>query len=413
MNLLAIISNFRIQDGLDILFLTVVAYHLFIWFEGTKALKALVGLLVLGAVFTVAKTWGLFLTIWVFQFLWQILIILIVVLFQSEIRQVLEKVNPLQRLRLRRLSETVQWVSEFAKGIFALAKEKTGALVIIERADKAKEYMTEGQRLEANPTPEILKSIFQKDSPLHDGAILLKEAQIAEEACYLPLSPAEGLPKKWGTRHRAALGLSERCDAWVVVVSEERGEVSLARDGQIILVETPQHLYQMILETLAPVTPAHKGWQEKTRFLLLHQWRTKLIIFGVVGFLWLILAGQQDFEVKLQIPIEVTNLPKQLQIVEPRNIHVQITVRGLRKDASTIEKENVVAKMDLSHVYPGKMALPVTRNLIQLPDDRVQLVNIEPSEVAFVFEKKPETQTLPNELEETKGKFSDGITRKP
>jgi len=223
MNLLAIISNFRIEDGLDILFLTVLAYHLFIWFQGTKAFKVLVGLLVLGAVFTVAKTWGLFLTTWVFQFLWQILVILIVVLFQSEIRQVLEKVNPLQRLRLKRFSEPGEWASEFVKGIFALAKEKTGVLVIIERADKVKEYMTEGQGLEANPTPEILKSIFQKDSPLHDGAILLKEGQITEVACYLPLSPAEGLPKEWGTRHRAALGLSERCNAWVVVVSEERG----------------------------------------------------------------------------------------------------------------------------------------------------------------------------------------------
>jgi len=410
MNLLAIISNFQIQDGIDILFLTIVAYHLFIWFQGTKALKALVGLLVLGAVFTVAKTWGLFLTTWVFQFMWQILVILIVVLFQSEIRQVLEKVNPLQRFRLRTLSEPEQWVSEFTKGIFALAKEKTGALIVIERGDKVKEYITDGQGLEANPTPEILKSIFQKDSPLHDGAILLRAGRIAEVACYLPLSSAEGLPKKWGTRHRAALGLSERCDACVVVVSEERGEVSLARGGQVFLLETAQHLNRIMEEALAPVSPTRTGWKERTRFLLIHQWRTKLIIFGIVGFLWLILAGQQNFEVKLQIPIEVKNLPKPLEIVEPLNANVQITVQGLRKDASTIEKGNVVAEMNLSHVYPGKIAIPVTRNLIRLPDDRVRLVNIEPPEIVFVFERKAETP--PEQRREATDKPS-GITVKP
>jgi len=95
MNLFAIISDLRFQDILDILFLTFVAYYLFAWFQGTKAFKALVGLLVLGIVFTIAKTWGLFLTTWVFQFLWQILVILIVVLFQSEIRQVLEREDPI------------------------------------------------------------------------------------------------------------------------------------------------------------------------------------------------------------------------------------------------------------------------------------------------------------------------------
>jgi len=165
MNILAIIANFKFQDLLDILFLTVVAYHLFIWFQGTKAFKALIGLLILGAVFTIARAGGLFLTTWVFQFLWQILVILLVVLFQSEIRQVLEKVNPLQRFGFRRRKKSEEWIVEFAKGVFALAGKKTGALIIIERAERVREYMTEGQKLESAPTPEVLKSIFQKESP--------------------------------------------------------------------------------------------------------------------------------------------------------------------------------------------------------------------------------------------------------
>jgi diadenylate cyclase len=388
MNLFAIIANLRFQDILDVLFLTFVAYYLFAWFQGTKAFKAIVGLLVLGVVFTIAKTWGLFLTTWVFQFLWQILVILIVVLFQSEIRQVLERVNPLQRFGLRRQEEAGEWATEFAKGIFALAEKQIGALVIVERGEKVQEHITGGQYLEADPTPEILESIFQKGSPLHDGAILIKEGRIVDVACYLPLSSDEGLPKEWGTRHRAALGLSERCDAWVVVVSEERGNVSLARGGGMHAVETPRDLYQMMRDALAPIRPVQEGWKEKTRFYLFHRWRTKLIIFCLVSFVWLILAGQQNFEVKLRIPIEGRNLPEQLEIVQPQHADIQITVRGLRKDASTLTREKVVATLDMSHVYPGKRSFPITRNLIQLPDDRLQMVDIEPQEVVFTFQQK-------------------------
>ena len=392
MNILAIIANFKFQDLLDILFLTVVAYHLFIWFQGTKAFKALIGLLILGAVFTIARAWGLFLTTWVFQFLWQILVILLVVLFQSEIRQVLEKVNPLQKFGFRRRKKSEEWVVEFAKGVFALAGEKTGALIIIERTERVQEYMTEGQKLEAAPTPEVLKSIFQKESPLHDGAILIRQGEITEVACYLPLTPAEGLPKEWGTRHRAAIGLSERCDAWVVVVSEERGEVSMAREGQMIHVESPERFYQLIQEALAASGPWDKTWKERILYFLLNRWRTKLVTLFLVSFLWLILAGQQDFEVTLRVPLRTKGLPSHVRILEPLNSNIQVTLRGFRRDASILDKENVIAEIDLSRAQPGKMDFAITRNEIGLPDDRVQLVHIDPSRIVFTFKKVQELQ---------------------
>ena len=392
MNILAIIANFKFQDLLDILFLTVVAYHLFIWFQGTKAFKALIGLLILGAVFTIAKAGGLFLTTWVFQFLWQILVILLVVLFQSEIRQVLEKVNPLQRFGFRRQKKSEEWIVEFAKGVFSLAEQKTGALIIIERAERVREHMTEGQKLESPPTPEVLKSIFQKESPLHDGAILIRQGEITEVACYLPLTPAEGLPKEWGTRHRAAIGLSERCDAWVVVISEERGEVSMAREGQMIHVENPQMFYQLIQEALAASGPGDKTWKESIRFLLLSRWRTKLVTLCLVSLFWLILAGQQDFEVKLRIPLSFKGLPSQMEILEPINSNIQVTLRGLRRDASILDKENVIAEVDLSRAQPGKMDFAITRDEIRLPDNRVKLVDVDPSRIVFVFKQVQEHQ---------------------
>jgi len=252
--------------------------------------------------------------------------------------------------------------------------------------------MTEGQRLESAPTPEILKSIFQKESPLHDGAILISQGEITEVACYLPLTPAEGLPKEWGTRHRAAIGLSERCDAWVVVVSEERGEVSMAREGQMIHVESPERFHQLIQEALVPSGPGDKTWKERIRHFMINRWRTKLVTLCLVSFLWLILAGQQDYEVTLRVPLRIKGLPSNVKILEPLNANIQVTLRGLRRDASILDKENVVAEVDLSRAQPGKMDFAITRDEIQLPDDRVKLVDVDPSRVVFVFKEVQEHQ---------------------
>jgi uncharacterized protein (TIGR00159 family) len=385
MQFYSIIANLRFQDILDIVFLTIVSYHLYLWFRGTKAYRALIGLLVLGIIFTVARTWGLFLTTWVFQVFWQVLVILLIILFQSEIRQVLERVNPLQAMGLRKASTPEKWIPGFTQGIFELAKRKIGALIIIERQDGVREFITEGQSLEGEPIPEVLMSIFQKESPLHDGAVLIQGGRITQVACYLPLSPEEGLPKAWGTRHRAALGLSERCDAWCVVVSEERGEVSVARQNEMIHIEQPQQLTQFIMEAVMPYSPKKITWKERLRLFLLTRWQVKLGTLLLISILWLMLAGQQDFEVAFSIPLAVENLPPKMQILEPLNPRVKIRVRGLRKDASILNEKNVLALIDLSSAHLGRTTFPLTRGHIRLPNDRIYVVNIEPPQIEFKF----------------------------
>ena len=389
MHLVAIITNLRFQDVLDILFLAVVAYHLYLWFYGSKALKALVGLLALGVAFTLARTWGLFMTTWVFQILWQVLVLLLIILFQSEIRQVLERVNPLKAIGFRKFATSDNWIPGFVKAVFSLAAKRTGALIIIERVDQVKEWITAGQSLEGDATPELLTSIFQKDSPLHDGAVIIRGGRINEVACYLPLSPDEGLPKEWGTRHRAALGLSERCDAWVVVVSEERGDISFARGGQMVHMDSQEKFSQMVKEAVIPYSIPRKKWWKRIRFFLVHRWRTKLGTVVLVSLLWLLLAGQQDFEKTISVPLETKNLPDQMEILEPLEPIVRITVRGIRKDASSLNGKNVMAKIDLSTARFGRRIFPVTRDQILLPNDRIQVVKIEPPKLEFSLKEKP------------------------
>lgn len=388
MHLIAIITNLRLQDFIDILFLTVVAYHLYLWFRGTKALKALLGLLVLGFVFTLAENWGLFLTTWVFQIFWQVLIILIIILFQSEIRKVLERFNPLIAFGLHKTSDPEKWIPLFTKAVFSLAKRKTGAIIIIERKDQVKEFITEGQPLQGEPNTEVLTSIFQKESPLHDGAVLIQNHSIIQVASYLPLSSAEGLPKGWGTRHRAALGLSERCDALVVIVSEESGKVLLAREGKLLRVDTPDTLLGLISESIGPQKAPKQAWWKKTSLFVFNRWPVKVGTLLLVCIMWLLLAGQQNFEATISVPVNFVNIPQEMELVKPDDSHVRIIVRGLRKDASTLNEKNVSVDLDLSLARLGRRTFTVSRNQIKLPRDSVFVVSIDPPQFKLQFKQK-------------------------
>ncbi len=388
MNILGIVRHIRPQDVIDILFIAVVVYHLYKWFRSTKAFKALIGLLALGSIFTIAQTWGLFLTTWMFQILWQVLIILLVILFQPEIRQFLERFNPLRKLSWRKSSNPAIWIETLSEACFKLARNKIGALIIIERNDGVDEWITGGIPLEGQPTTEIIMSIFQKESPLHDGATIIRKGGIATTACYLPLSSKEGLPKYYGTRHRAALGLVERCDAWAVVVSEERGKVSLVKDGLIGPIDVPADLVKALEELMTPRgNKRQRAWQRLYLFFL-HQWRLKFITLALVTVGWLVLAGQQDFIVTFKVPVEMENLPAKMEILEPIRPEITITARGLRKDASTLNARNVQAKIDLSMTRYGIRTFHMSRNKITLPTKNVDIIKIEPDELFFVLNEK-------------------------
>ncbi len=387
-NHLRILATLRWQDVVDILFLTTLAYHLYVWFWGTKAVKALVGLLALGIVFLMARSWGLFLTTWFFQILWQVLVILLIILFQAEIRQVLERFSPFHVIRSRLRRGACEWIKGLAEAAFSMAEQRIGALLVIEQRDRVDQWVLGGVPLNCDVSPEILLTIFQKSSPLHDGALLLRGERADRAAAFLPLSMRDGLPKEWGTRHRAAAGLSERCDAWVVVVSEERGRVSLAHGGSVREVADRDDLCQLLSEALTPPDGVGVPLLPRWGRLITLRWPAKLGALCGVCLLWVLLAGQQDVEVTVHIPVETTHLPEQMEIVEPVNAEVQVTVRGLRKDAMSLNESNVHAELDLTLARLGRRTFRITRDQILIPNDRVQVLKIEPAEVKFKLKER-------------------------
>lgn len=376
MNLAAILSNIGIADILDILLISIIAYQFYSWFWGTQAFRALLGIVVLSGIYIIANAWGLFLTTWAFQVLWQVFVILLIILFQKEIRQVLIRFNPLKTVGLKSRSHPDEWYELISSWAFDAAAKKTGAVIVFERNDLVFDLITKGIAVESDPRPEILWSIFSKASPMHDGAVVISQGKLLKASCFLPLTLREDLPGDWGTRHRAALGITEQCDAVALTISEERGQVSLIVGDSYEEMRDEAHLNARLKQNFDEGKVAEDGLMTHVRSWFTHRWHIKGALFVLVFVLWLALAGQQNYERKMTIPVNFINLPAGLMIRENQDQAVTITCRGLRKDVSLLNRDNVSSSVSLSAASPGVFPYYLTAANIKLPNNRIHLIQI-------------------------------------
>jgi uncharacterized protein (TIGR00159 family) len=371
---------------IDILFLTLVAYQLYVWFRGTRALRVLIGLVVLAGVYSLARLWGLFLTTWVFQIFWQVLLILLLILFQSEIRQVLEKVSPLRFLKSRKRVSRGALAKELADVAFELAREKTGALVVITRDDDPAEFLHAGQTIMALPDPILIKSIFNHHAPAHDGALILSEGRLTRMGCILPLSAKEDLPEHYGTRHRAALGLSEQTDSVCLVVSEERGEVSTIVGGKITMWDSPGSLASNLKDWLSLTaidSPTFKGFL-KSAFI--QNWGPKLGALALVSIAWMGLASQQQVKTSVTAPVHYANLQNELVIHRDSTHTVNLTLSGRRKSIKALEDREVRVYFDLGVFPAGTHQIRLSAKNIDLPLG-VMIDRVTPEYIKVILKK--------------------------
>jgi diadenylate cyclase len=232
-----------LQDALDILIGGYVIYRIFLLIRGTLTVQMVVGLFVIGAAFVASQMLGLFTLNWLLNNFLGSLIIILVVIFQADIRRALTRMGagPFgTRNATIRIAEEVSAAAEW------LAARRIGALIVLEQEIGLSEFVETGRLLDARVSRELLETIFMRGSPLHDGAVIIKGDRILAGACLLPLSTNPNVSLRLGTRHRAAIGLTEDNDAIVIVVSEENGLISVARSGQLTQgVESPALLAQL------------------------------------------------------------------------------------------------------------------------------------------------------------------------
>ncbi|MDI6785321.1 MAG: diadenylate cyclase CdaA [bacterium] len=241
-----LIHSIRILDVIDISIVSIVIYHVFIIIRGTVAIQTLKGLFILIILFFVSSRCHLNTIYWILKNFWTIGLVAFVIVFQPEIRRALSHMGQRQlwlKGFFRREEELVQ---EVVKAARILVGERIGALIVFERNIGLKNYIESGIKINSRVSAELIMTIFYPGTPLHDGAIIIKEEQIAAACCFLPLSQNPDLTSVLGTRHRAAIGLSEETDALIIIISEETGFISLAMGGKLIRRIDEETLIEML-----------------------------------------------------------------------------------------------------------------------------------------------------------------------
>jgi uncharacterized protein (TIGR00159 family) len=230
-----LIQPIRWQDLLDIGIITFLVYRSLQIVRGSRAMQMIIGLAVILVAYVSSRALGLLTLNWILDNFLASIILVIIVIFQSDIRRALTQVGsaPLFGAADRVVQRSEDIIDEVAQASMALTDRHVGALIVLEREVGLNEYMEIGTRLDARVSRELVESVFLPHSPIHDGALVIQKGRVTAVRCLLPLSSNPNLRKTWGTRHRAALGVTEETDAVAIVVSEQEGTAALVVGGNV------------------------------------------------------------------------------------------------------------------------------------------------------------------------------------
>lgn len=250
-------SYVSIVDVIDVAFISYIIYRILLLLRGTRAIYMLVTIIILLLILSLSDFLGLRVTGWILSNMSGYLFLGLIIIFQPELRRALAFIGE-SKFFERTVSLNSQIVDELVRTATILANRQLGALIIIQRNTDISHYVTLGQKIDSVVSKDLLLSIFIPYSPLHDGAVILEGTRLTYAGCILPLTKREDIAQQYGTRHRAAIGITEETDAVAIVVSEERGEISVSVGGQII----PNLDANALKETLVEIIKINKSAED-------------------------------------------------------------------------------------------------------------------------------------------------------
>ena len=253
----SIMSNFRPEDALDVAIVSYIVYKMIGFIRETRAMQLIRGLVIIIVAFFVSDIFNLYLLNWLLKSLFTMGLFAVVVLFQPELRRALEQVgrkNLMNTNSFRNIdkNKAVETVDALVSAIDDFSATRTGALIAIERETMLNDIIETGVVVDAEISIRLLGNLFYEGSPLHDGGVIIRGARIHAASCVFPLTEKKNIGRNLGTRHRAGVGLSEVCDALIIIVSEETGVVSIAEDGKIRRFVDLKTIEKMLLNMYLP-----------------------------------------------------------------------------------------------------------------------------------------------------------------
>jgi len=380
---LQLISTIRILDFLDIAIIAIFSYIALVWFKKTASRFVLIGIFILAAIYAVARIFHLYITEYVLQGFFAILVIALIIIFQEDLRRFFERLATWRFSRKGSLDTSPHDDAEIiSRAVTRIAQNRRGVLIVLKGDDFLDRHLKGGFDLEGTLSEAILESIFDTHSIGHDGAVIIEGGSIARFGCHLPLSVNPGKFGNIGLRHTAALGLSERCDALCIVVSEERGIVSIAREGVLTKLESPGDVLSILEQFYHERDPeaARGAWMR----WISENLGEKIVAILLACGLWLAFGYQTESIRRDYVrPIVYRNLPPDWIIEEQVPKRTTITLMGSKPAFGLLNEESLNVTLDMTGLKEGRQELPIGNNNIQSPSN-VTVVGINPNKIKFV-----------------------------
>jgi len=379
--LLQLVNTIRISDLLDITIIAIFAYIALVWFKKTASRFVLIGIFILTVIYVVARVFHLYITEYALQGFFAILAIALIIIFQEDLRRFFERLATWRFIRKGSLDTSpVQSAEIINRAVTRIAQNRRGALLVLKGDDFLDRHLKGGFDLQGTLSEAILESIFDPHSIGHDGAVVIKGGSITRFGCHLPLSVNPGKIANLGLRHTAALGLSERCDALCIVVSEERGTVSIAREGTLTRLHNPADLLAVLEQFYRETAPEGGAWMR----WISENWGEKIVAILLACGLWLAFGYQTEIIRRDFVrPIVYRNLPTDWIIEEQRPKETTVTLMGSKQAFGLLNEDSLSVTLDMTGVKEGRQEVPIVSNSIQYPSN-VTVVGINPNKIRFV-----------------------------
>ena len=355
--------SLRWQDAVDIALNSYILFRLYVLFRGTNTFRALIGIALLWFFQRIAVSAGLIITSWVFQGITAFAALIIIVIFRNEIRTVLQVKNLGAILWELPRNNTKAPIEIIVESVFELSRRKVGALIVLPGNDDLSEIVHSGIPWQGLVSREMITGIFWEDNPVHDGAAIIKENQVSEVGAILPLSHRKDLPTYYGTRHRAAAGLAEKTDALSIVVSEERGTVSIARGSHFHAMHRDEDLAEALREHIGVASKQGDKVMRETVELVTAALISLLVVTGI----WFSFARGMDTLITFDIPIEYMNRDPSMQILDTSVDAVRLELAGSAALIRSLKSDQVKVRVDLSKSSLGTDRFIITPENVSLP----------------------------------------------
>jgi diadenylate cyclase len=372
------------SDAIDIALVALLVYGALVTARGARAHLALLGMAMLAVIYLLAQQMGLLLTATVFQAFTAVFLILMTIIFQQELRQAFERIAVfgLGRSGSARRGENVDEI--LVSTLSRLAESRIGALLVLPGHDPIERHVRGGIPLAGRVSEPLLHSIFDPHSPGHDGAVVIEGDRVLRFAVHLPLSASVAQLRNRGTRHAAALGLSECTDALCLVVSEERGQVSAAHRGQLIQLRSPAAISER-LRQFAEIQDPHAALDTGSALRALRalrgNWREGGISVGLALLLWvLLIPGSELVERAYSVPVQITNLPEEfvLESVDPPR--VEAVFSAPRREFFFLDPSAIEVRVDALLVQLGRRTFQLSEQSVEHPPE-LRVMRVAPNQL--------------------------------